>query len=107
MHADSAKASMLPLAHYAPIAKCFAKIDIKAKEVCYLLAKENIAFLTYPAKLQLEERDIGFAYRTEDSTKAFTLKASANVSLLRSFHLSRFLVFSWMDQLTRVAQRMS
>ena len=82
MYADSAKASKLPLARYAPIAKCFSKMDAVTKErlkkkfdVCYLLTKENMAFLKYPAILELEERhgiDMGFAYRTKDSAKAFT-----------------------------------
>ena len=82
MQADNAKASKVPLTHYAPIAKCFSKMDstnqerLKKKfDVCYLLAKENMAFVKYPAILELEERhgvDIGFAYRTKDSAKIFT-----------------------------------
>ena len=95
MQADNAKASKVPLDHYAPIAKCFSKMDVVTKErlkkkfdVCYLLVKENMAFLKYPAILELEERhgvdigileleerhgvDIGFAYRTKDSAKIFT-----------------------------------
>ena len=82
MQADNAKASKVPLAHYAPIAKRFSKMDAITKErlkkkfdVCYLLAKENMAFLKYPAILELEERhgvDVGFAYRTKDSAKIFT-----------------------------------
>ena len=44
MQADNAKALKVPLAHYAPIAKCFSKMDAVTKErlkkkfvVCYLL----------------------------------------------------------------------
>ena len=47
----------------------------KKFDVCYLLAKENTAFLKYPAILELEEHhgvDVGFAYRTKDSAKIFT-----------------------------------
>ena len=55
---------------YRYIRKAEEKVD-----VCYLLAKENIAFLKYPAILELEEHhgvDVGFAYRTKDSAKIFT-----------------------------------
>ena len=58
MQADNVKASKVPLPHYALIAKCFSKMDAVTKErlkkkfdVCYLLAKENMAFLKYPAIL--------------------------------------------------------
>ena len=63
------------------LAKCFPKIDatsierLKIKfDVCYLLAKVNMAFVNYPAILELEERhgvDVIFAYRTKDSAKVF------------------------------------
>ena len=32
MQADNAKASKVPLAHYAPIAKCFSTMDTVAKK---------------------------------------------------------------------------
>ena len=82
MQADNAKASKVPLTQYAQIARCFSKMDATTQErlkkkfdVCYLLAKENMAFVKYPAILELEERhgvDVGFAYRTKDSAKVFT-----------------------------------
>ena len=43
--------------------------------VCYLLAKENVAFLKYPAVLEVREHRgvaVGFAYRTKNSAKLFT-----------------------------------
>ena len=80
MQADNAKVSKVPIVCYAPIVKCFSKIDAITQErlkkkfdVCYLLAKENMAFVKYPAILELEERhgvDVGFAYRTKDSAKS-------------------------------------
>lgn len=47
----------------------------KKFDVCYTMAKESIPFTKYPALLEMESRhgvDIGHAYRTPDSAKAFT-----------------------------------
>ena len=58
MQVDNAKASKVPHAHYAPIAKCFSKMDTATYtgwrnfDVCYLLAKENMAFLKYLAYIR-------------------------------------------------------
>jgi hypothetical protein len=44
-------------------------------ELCFVMAKESIPFIKYPAIMQLEERhgvDLGHAYRTPDSAKSFT-----------------------------------
>ena len=52
-----------------------------------------MAFLKYPAILELEEHhgvDVGFAYRTKGSAKIFTHyieKGNVNASLFRNFHL--------------------
>ena len=59
MQANNAKAFKVPIARYAPNVKCFSKIDattlerLKKKfDVSYLLAKENMAFVNYPAILE-------------------------------------------------------
>ena len=60
----------------------FSKMDTVTKErlkkkcdVCYLLAKENIAFRKCPATLEPEEHhgvDVGFTYRSKDFATVFT-----------------------------------
>ena len=47
----------------------------KKFDVCFVMAKESLPFTKYPALLELESRhgvDLGPAYRTPDSAKAFT-----------------------------------
>ena len=47
----------------------------KKSEICYLLAKEGIAFHKYPVLHNLEAGhgvDLGFAYKTKDSAQTFT-----------------------------------
>ena len=44
-------------------------------DVCFLMAKEGIAFNKYPALLEIQERhgiDIGPAYKSDTSAKLFT-----------------------------------
>ena len=44
-------------------------------DMCYLLAKEGMAFKKYPALYSLEERygvELGNAYKTKDSARLFT-----------------------------------
>ena len=43
--------------------------------ICYVMAKEGLAFQKYPALHELEAQhgvDLGFAYKTKDSAKTFT-----------------------------------
>jgi len=47
----------------------------KKFDVCYMMAKGSIPFVKYPAIVELESRhgvNLGPAYRTPDSAKAFT-----------------------------------
>lgn len=47
----------------------------KKFDICFVMAKENIAFRKYSAIYELEQRhgvDLGFAYHTKDSAKKFT-----------------------------------
>ena len=47
----------------------------KKFDVCYMMAKESVPFVKYPAIVELESQhgvNLGPAYRTPDSAKAFT-----------------------------------
>ena len=44
-------------------------------DLCFMMAKESVAFAKYPSLLELEKRhgvDLGHAYTTADSAKLFT-----------------------------------
>ena len=44
-------------------------------DLCFMMAKESVAFANYPSLLELEKRhgvDLGHAYTTADSAKLFT-----------------------------------
>ena len=63
LRADEAKAMKKPITTYAPIAKSLLVMDRSLEEkmgkkfdICYLLAKENMAFRKYPAIHELEIR---------------------------------------------------
>lgn len=80
--AEAAKATNQPITSYSPIARSLMRMDNQVMErmkkkfdICYIMAKEGIAFRKYPALHELEVRhgvDLGFAYRTKDSAKTFT-----------------------------------
>ena len=64
-------------------------------DICYVLAKEGIAFHKYPSLHALEERhcvDLGFSYKTKDSAKTFThyIAESQQQSFLVGFPSSFF-----------------
>ena len=69
-----AKASGEPVTSYAPIARALLMLDEPERarmrrkfDVCYLMAKEGIAFEKFPSLCELEARhevDLGHAYRT-------------------------------------------
>lgn len=79
--AEQVAKSRESLASYAPIAKSLHRMKVSEHEkmrkkfdLCYLLAKENIAFRKYPSLVQLEKRhgvDMGTSYLTKASTKDF------------------------------------
>ena len=82
IRAEAAKASNLPITSYSPIARSLLTMDetvlgcMKRKfDICYVMAKESMAFRKYPALHALEEChgvDLGFAYKTIDSAISFT-----------------------------------
>ena len=79
---DNAKVANQSIATYAPIDKSFLNLQtsVKAKmkikfDICYLMAKEGMAFEKFPSLHQLESRhgvDIGSNYATPQSAKLFT-----------------------------------
>ena len=77
-----AKESSEPVTSYALIARALLMLDEPERErmrrkfdVCYLMAKEGIAFEKFASLCELEahhEVDLGHAYRTALSAKSFT-----------------------------------
>ena len=82
LHTAQAKASSEPVTSYAPIVRALLMLDkperarMRCKfDVCYLMAKEGIAFEKFLSLCKLEARhevDLGHAYRTAPSAKSFT-----------------------------------
>ena len=74
--------SRAPASTYAPIARSLLTMDKTVQEkmkkkfdICFVMAKENMAFRKYPALHELEVRhgvDLGESYKTKDSAKIFT-----------------------------------
>lgn len=82
MTADTVKASGGSAVLTSAIGRSMCTLDIETRarmkrkfDLCFVMAKESIAFSKYPALLQLEERhgvDMGHAYGTAESAKSFT-----------------------------------
>ena len=82
LRADSVKASGGSVVLTSAIGRCMSTLDRDTRvrmerkfKLCFVMAKESIPFIKYPAIMQLEERhgvDLGHAYRTPDSAKSFT-----------------------------------
>ena len=82
LRAAQARARNEPVTSYAPIARSLLMLDeckrgrMRRKfDLCYLMAKEGIAFEKYAALYELEARhdvDLGHAYKTAPSAKLFT-----------------------------------
>ena len=74
---QAAKAAQKPT-----IARSFTTMEVTAEQrvrrkfdICYVLAKEGLAFHKYPALHVLEERhgvNLGFSYKTKNSARKFT-----------------------------------
>ena len=77
----AAKASNLPVTTYSPIACSLLTMDASVRsrlkkkfDICYIMAKEGMAFKKYPTLHALEEChgvDLGFTYKTPLSAKTF------------------------------------
>ena len=82
MQANRAKAQCRPVETYAPIARSLLVLDDREKgkmkrkfEICYVLAREGLAFLKYPSFHALAERqgvELGSSYKIADSARIFT-----------------------------------
>lgn len=102
MRSEAARAVMTS---YSPIARSLLRLDDTVKErmrkkfdICYVMAKEGIAFRKYPALHELEARhgvDLGFAYKMKDSAKNFTqiIAKSQRQEFLRTFSATPFYSF--------------
>jgi hypothetical protein len=72
----------------------------KKFDICYVLAKENLAFRKYPAIHQLESRhgvDLGQSYTTKDSAKSFShyiaeSQCNTFINTLSTMHFYSFLM---------------
>jgi hypothetical protein len=106
---DRKKAMGCPLQDYAPIVKSLVVLDdalkakLKAKfEICYVLAKEGLAFVKYAPFHALADHQgvkLGQTYKTPDSAKVFThfiAEAQRKAILLVVFLTQSLLAFSWM-----------
>ena len=108
LSADSAKERGESLALNTPIGRSLSSIDqstrdrLKLKfDICYTMAKENLAFAKYPALLELEAHhgaDMGFAYGTPESAKTFTryIARSQRQSFLNMLSSSHTIFFSFL-----------
>ena len=82
LRAFQARARQEPITSYAPIARSLLVLEESERgrmrrkfDLCYLMAKEGIAFVKYAALYELEARhdvDLGHAYKTAPSAKLFT-----------------------------------
>ena len=78
----AAKATNQSITTYSPIACALFTIDrtvkermIKKFDICFVIAKEGLAFRKYPSLHELEVRhgvDLSFSYKTKTSAAAFT-----------------------------------
>lgn len=78
---ETAKSSNMPVISYAPILKSMQRMKeselhrmMRKFDLCYVLARENLAFRKYPALLQFEKRhgvDSGTSYLSHIKAKEF------------------------------------
>ena len=105
---ERAKAQNAPISSYAPIVRSLMvmieseKERMKRKfEICYVLAREGLAFLKYPAFHVLAERqgvELGSSYKTADSAKLFIhlIAESQRQQFLQSLSISSTPFFSFL-----------
>ena len=93
LQVDSVKASGGSVVLTSAIGRCMSTLDRDTRvrmerkfELCFVMAKESIPFIKYPAIMQLEERqgvDLGHAYRTLSHSLVSLLQVSARASLIQ------------------------
>ena len=102
---EQAKAANTPITSYAPIVCSLLSMHktvrdrlMKKLDICFVIAKENMAIRKYPALHELETRhgvDLGQSYSMKDSAKIFThyivkTQRQAFMSSLSTAHFYRF-----------------
>ena len=107
LHAAQAKATNTPVTAYTLIAQSLLSMDKlllermgKKFDICYMLAKENLAFRKYPAIHELELShgvDLGQKYATKVSARSFLhyiaeSQSSAFIESLSTAHFHSFLI---------------
>ena len=80
--AEAARACGESVVQSSPIGCALSTLDLPTRarmgrifDLCFMMAKESVAFAKYPSLLELEKRhgvDLGHAYTTADSAKLFT-----------------------------------
>ena len=105
MRANHAKAQGKPVETYAPIARSLLVLDDSEKrkmtrtfDICYVLAREGLAFLKYPSFHALAVHqgvELGSAYKRSDCAKAFThfIAEAQRKQFLDSLSVMRFFSF--------------
>ncbi len=105
LHAAQGRASNEPVTSYPPIARALLMLDEPERarmrrkfDVCYLMAKEGIAFEKYTSLCELEARyevDLGHAYRNAPSAKSFThyIAQAQRQQFLQSLSETKFYSF--------------
>ena len=111
LRSAQARANKEPGTSYAPIARSLLMLEESERgrmrrkfDLCYLMAKEGIAFEKYTALYELEARhevDLGPAYKTAPSAKLFThyMAESQHQQFLQSPSQTKFYSFL-MDRTT-------
>ena len=107
LRTEQAKATNTTITSYAPIARSMLSMEkplqekmCKKFDICYVLAKENLAFRKYPAIYQLESRhgvDLGQSYTTKASAKSFShyiaeSQRTTFINTLSTMHFYSFLM---------------
>ena len=102
---DHAKAAKQPVSTYAPIARSLLNLEasVKAKmkrkfDICYLMAKEGMAFEKFPALHELLSRhgvSIGSTYATPQSAKLFThyIALAQREAFINQYSMAKFYSF--------------
>ena len=105
LKADLAKANNQSVTTFSPIARSLMNMDATTRErmkrkfdICYVMAKEGMAFSKYSALYDLESRhevDLGVAYKNDISAKSFThyIAQSQRNHFVRSLSKSHYFSF--------------
>ena len=113
MHTAVAEAKSIPIVTYSPLARSLMTLNSQEKarlmkkfDICYVLAREGIAFKKYPSFHALEQKhgvDLGSSYMWPDFAKTFTQRQA----FFNFVSESSTSVFLWMDQLIVEIQKLN